>query len=117
MGVVCSSPTDGHEFYALSTVAASAIKATPPSSVDVQHREALRLLAHIQQNIGALAGGVATKGGRKMTGMVPLVKKHADKALSHRLQLLWLLESISEALIIPEDLSDSKCHYSSRITY
>ncbi len=106
--MVSSASRDGHEYYALATVAGSAIRATPPSSIDAQHREALRLLLHVQQNVGALEGGVAGKGARKPANMVPLVRKNADKALSHRLLLLWLLKSISESILVPDNLSDSK---------
>ena len=109
MGVVCSTATDGHEYYALTTVAASTIKDIPLSSVSIQHREALRLLVHVQQNIGALAGGVASKKQRKSADRVPLVRKHGDREMCHRLQLLWILECLSQSLLIPEDLSNSEC--------
>ena len=112
MGVVCSTPIDRHEYFALIAVALCALKATPPSDAGVQHREAMRLLSHFRENLEALSQGIKKSQVplyHKLSGvLLPLLEKHADKALSLRLLQLWALEGISETLLVPQGLSSSE---------
>ena len=110
VGVVCSTPTDKLAYFALAAITVCALKATPPADVDIQHSQALRLLSHFKENIGSLAIGVEkSRSGCGLAGVFrPLVEKHADKALSLRLLLLWALDGISVSLLMPEGLSTSE---------
>ena len=110
----CSTPTDNHQYFTLMAVLVSCLKTTPLAEMETQHHEIIQLLTHVQQNLEVLEGGV-TKGrmfSSSNDGLVavflPLVEKHLDKVLSHRLLLLWILEGISGFVTIPTNLSASK---------
>jgi predicted nuclease with TOPRIM domain len=112
VGVVCSTPIDHQEYFALTAVALCAIKATPLAEVEVQHREAMRLLSHFRDNLDVMFHGIKRSQiplhHDLSSVLLPLLQKHADKALSLRLLQLWGLQNISKSLLVPEGLSSSE---------
>ncbi len=110
MGAACSAPTDQHHYITLVVVAMGALSVVKDTSI--QHVESLRLLTHINEHLPMLERGVAKERRGKSHDLaavfLPLMEKHADKVLTHKLLLLWTLEGICGHLIIPEVLSASK---------
>ena len=111
--MVCSTPTDQHEYFVLMTVAVTALMATPPSRVSTQHLHSQQLLTHIQQHVGRLEAGVARGRSQVCVELeevfVPLLQKRRDVGVAFSRLLLWVLHGVSGCVLMPQDLSASTC--------
>lgn len=112
VGVVCSTPTDQHEYFSVVAVTISALKSLPALAIATQHTQTLRLLEHLHQQVCVLSGGVNKErrnAYQDLSGaFLPLLEKHPDRSVALRILLLWAMEGICDSLFMPHELCASE---------